>query len=162
MAIKLLCLKSGERIVADVENAIIKDKPYGYLLTRPCLVFVGQETDQLDTLSFGPGVDEELGEELSDEELEELQNDDDSSIEEEEYGYESQQRVGGVEINLSPWMPLSEDDTIPIPFDVVMTLVEPVEALKNMFKKDILEYEEQEDGSENAGTDEPIGFGGTD
>ena len=161
MAIKLLCLKSGERIVADVENAIIKDKPYGYLLTRPCLVFVGQETDELDTLGFGPGVDEELGEELSDEELEELQNDD-SSLEEEDYGYESQQRVGGVEINLSPWMPLSEDDTIPIPFDVVMTLVEPVEALKNMFKKDILEYEEQEDGSENAGTDEPIGFGGTD
>lgn len=161
MAIKLLCLKSGERIVADVENAIIKDKPYGYLLTRPCLVFVGQETDQLDTLSFGPGVDEELGEELSDEELEELQNDD-SSLEEEDYGYESQQRLGGVEINLSPWMPLSEDDTIPIPFDVVMTLVEPVEALKNMFKKDILEYEEQEDGSENAGNDEPIGFGGTD
>ena len=161
MAIKLLCLKSGERIVADVENAIIKDKPYGYLLTRPCLVFVGQETDQLDTLSFGPGVDEELGEELSDEELEELQNDD-YSLEEEDYGYESQQRVGGVEINLSPWMPLSEDDTIPIPFDVVMTLVEPVEALKNMFKKDILEYEEQENGSENAGTDEPIGFGGTD
>ena len=161
MAIKLLCLKSGERIVADVENAIIKDKPYGYLLTRPCLVFVGQETDQLDTLSFGPGVDEELGEELTDEELQELQEDD-TSLEEEEYGYESQQRVGGVEINLSPWMPLSEDDTIPIPFDVVMTLVEPVEALKNMFKKDILEYEEQEDGSENAGTDEPIGFGGTD
>jgi len=161
MAIKLLCLKSGERIVADVENAIIKDKPYGYLLTRPCLVFVGQETDQLDTLSFGPGVDEELGEELSDEELRELQEDD-SSIDEEDYGYESQQRVGGVEINLSPWMPLSEDDTIPIPFDVVMTLVEPVEALKNMFKKDILEYEEQEDGSENVGTDEPIGFGGTD
>ena len=161
MAIKLLCLKSGERIVADVENAIIKEKPYGYLLTRPCLVFVGQETDQLDTLSFGPGVDEELGEELSDEELRELQEDD-TSLEEEDYGYESQQRLGGVEINLSPWMPLSEDDTIPIPFDVVMTLVEPVEALKNMFKKDILEYEEQEDGSENAGTDEPIGFGGTD
>ena len=161
MAIKLLCLKSGERIVADVENAIIKDKPYGYLLTRPCLVFVGQETDELDTLGFGPGVDEELGEELSDEELRELQEDD-TSIDEEDYGYESQQRVGGVEINLSPWMPLSEDDTIPIPFDVVMTLVEPVEALKNMFKKDILEYEEQEDGSENAGTDEPIGFGGTD
>jgi len=161
MAIKLLCLKSGERIVADVENAIIKDKPYGYLLTRPCLVFVGQETDELDTIGFGPGVDEELGEELSDEELRELQEDD-TSLEEEEYGYESQQRLGGVEINLSPWMPLSEDDTIPIPFDVVMTLVEPVEALKNMFKKDILEYEEQEDGSENAGTDEPIGFGGTD
>ena len=161
MAIKLLCLKSGERIVADVENAIIKDKPYGYLLTRPCLVFVGQETDQLDTLSFGPGVDEELGEELSDEELRELQEDD-PSIDEEDYGYESQQRLGGVEINLSPWMPLSEDDTIPIPFDVVMTLVEPVEALKNMFKKDILEHEVKEDGSEDASSDEPIGFGGTD
>ena len=161
MAIKLLCLKSGERIVADVENAIIKDKPYGYLLTRPCLVFIGQETDELDTLSFGPGVDEELGEELTDEELQELQEDD-SSIDEEDYGYESQQRVGGVEINLSPWMPLSEDDTIPIPFDVVMTLVEPVEALKNMFKKDILEHEVKEDGSEDASSDEPIGFGGTD
>ena len=161
MAIKLLCLKSGERIVAEVENAIIKDKPYGYLLTRPCLVFIGQETDELDTLSFGPGVDEELGEELTDEELQELQEDD-SSIDEEDYGYESQQRVGGVEINLSPWMPLSEDDTIPIPFDVVMTLVEPVEALKNMFKKDILEQEVKEDGSEDASSDEPIGFGGTD
>ena len=161
MAIKLLCLKSGERIVAEVENAIIKDKPYGYLLTRPCLVFIGQETDELDTLSFGPGVDEELGEELTDEELQELQEDY-SSIDEEDYGYESQQRVGGVEINLSPWMPLSEDDTIPIPFDVVMTLVEPVEALKNMFKKDILEHEVKEDGSEDASSDEPIGFGGTD
>ena len=161
MAIKLLCLKSGERIVAEVENAIIKDKPYGYLLTRPCLVFIGQETDELDTLSFGPGVDEELGEELTDEELQELQEDD-SSVDEEDYGYESQQRVGGVEINLSPWMPLSEDDTIPIPFDVVMTLVEPVEALKNMFKKDILEHEVKEDGSEDASSDEPIGFGGTD
>ena len=164
MAIKLLCLKSGERIVADVENAIIKDKPYGYLLTRPCLVFIGQETDELDTLGFGPGVDEELGEELTDEELQELQEDDYSIDEEseEDYGYESQQRVGGVEINLSPWMPLSEDDTIPIPFDVVMTLVEPVGALKNMFKKDILEQEVEEDGSEDASNDEPIGFGGTD
>ena len=160
MAIKLLCLKSGERIVADVENAIIKDKPYGYLLTRPCLVFVGQETDELDTLSFGPGVDEELGEELTDEELQEIQ--DDPTVDEEEYGYDSEQRLGGIEINLSPWMPLSEDDTIPIPFDVVMTLVEPVGALKNMFKKDILEQEVEEDGSEDASNDEPIGFGGTD
>ena len=45
-------------------------------LPRPCLVFVGQETDELDTIGFGPGVDEELGEELSDEELQELQEDD--------------------------------------------------------------------------------------
>ena len=93
MAIKLLCLKSGERIVADVENAIIKDKPYGYLLTRTCLVFVGQETDQLDTLSFGPGVDEELGEELSDEELRELQEDD-TSIDEEDLWLRESTTIG--------------------------------------------------------------------
>ena len=63
-------------------------------LPTPCLVFVGQETDELDTISFGPGVDEELGEELSDEELQELQEDDTSIDEEEDYGYESRTESG--------------------------------------------------------------------
>jgi len=46
----------------------------------------------------------------------------------------------GVEISLYPWMPLTKDKKIPVPADWLVTLVEPVDNLKEMYQKDVIEY----------------------
>jgi hypothetical protein len=38
MTIKLLVLKSGEDIVADVQEMVVEDKVVGYFLNKPCIV----------------------------------------------------------------------------------------------------------------------------
>ena len=42
------------------------------------------------------------------------------------------------EVSLFPWMPLSKDEVIPVTADWVVTMVEPVEKLKNMYIEDIV------------------------
>ena len=44
----------------------------------------------------------------------------------------------GYEVSLFPWMPLSKDETIPIPSDWVITMVEPTAKLKQMYVEDVL------------------------
>ena len=46
----------------------------------------------------------------------------------------------GLQISLYPWMPLTKDEKIPIPPDWVVTMVEPVSNLKEMYVKDVIEY----------------------
>jgi hypothetical protein len=40
-------------------------------------------------------------------------------------------------VSLFPWMPLSKDERIPIPADWMITMVEPVDKLKEMYVEDI-------------------------
>jgi len=47
-----------------------------------------------------------------------------------------------VSVSLSPWIILTNDSQIPIPFDWVLTVVEPIESIKKM-------YEEQINGERN-------------
>ena len=44
----------------------------------------------------------------------------------------------GYEVSLFPWMPLSAEDTIPIVADWVVTIVEPVEKLVQMYTEDVV------------------------
>tara|TARA_B100001142_G_scaffold2744_1_gene2876 strand:- start:4757 stop:5107 length:351 start_codon:yes stop_codon:yes gene_type:complete len=46
----------------------------------------------------------------------------------------------GVEITLYPWMPLTKDTEIPIPADWLVTMVEPVDNLKEMYTRDVIEH----------------------
>ena len=39
----------------------------------------------------------------------------------------------GFEVTLIPWIPLSDDNVIPIPSDWLVTMVNPVEKLKEMY-----------------------------
>jgi hypothetical protein len=43
MAIKLLLLKSGENIIADVKELVSEEKVHGYLLINPQKLIVGQQ-----------------------------------------------------------------------------------------------------------------------
>ena len=53
---------------------------------------------------------------------------------------EGPKKESGFSVSLFPWMPLSKDETIPVPADWMITMVEPVTKLKEMYTEDIVEY----------------------
>ena len=50
------------------------------------------------------------------------------------------QKQSGFSVSLFPWMPLTSQETIPVPADWLITMVEPIEKLKEMYIEDIVEY----------------------
>ena len=49
-------------------------------------------------------------------------------------------KQSGFAVSLFPWMPLSKDEKTPVPADWLITMVEPVTKLKEMYIEDIVEY----------------------
>ena len=126
MTVKLVLLKSGEDIVADVSEMIVgdendKDNPprvIGYYLSRHCVIKMQYARN-----------------------LPELQK-----------GNEQKQ---GYSVSLFPWMPLSKEDKIPIPADWMITMVEPVSKLSQMYDEDIVKNgkNNQSDSTDDDTTD---------
>jgi hypothetical protein len=60
------------------------------------------------------------------------------------------EQKAGYEISLFPWMPLSAEETIPIPADWLITMVDPIVKLKQMYVEDVLKNgKNNEDSSTN-------------
>ena len=123
MAIKLLLLKSGEDMIANVNEMTFGDEDnrrvMGYYLDRPCIIRM-REPNVLDDESEG------------------------------------RRKKSGYEVSLYPWMPLSADETTPIPADWLVTMVEPNAKLKNMYVEDIVNYgkdNQSDSADEQADTD---------
>ena len=114
MTIKLILLKSGEDIIADVtEMAVGEEKEksiVGYFLDRPCVVRMRD-----------PNLIKEEG----------------------------PQKQSGFQVSLFPWIPLSKDTRIPVPADWLITMVEPAYKLKEMYVKDIVNYGNQSNSTDN-------------
>ncbi len=55
---------------------------------------------------------------------------------------ENENPRGDIEISLSPWIILTTDEKIPIPPDWVVTIVDPIKTIKEM-------YEEKVNGQDN-------------
>jgi hypothetical protein len=115
MTVKLMLLKSGEDVIADVTEMIMGEgeerRVIGYRLDRPCVIKMRNPN---------------------------LQSEDGST------------KKAGFEVSLFPWLPLSKDEVIPIPADWLITLVEPVEKLKEMYQEDIVNYGNQGNSTNNA------------
>jgi len=126
MTVKLVLLKSGEDIIADVSEMVVGEegneesppRVIGYYLNRPCIIKMRDARD-----------------------LPELQK-----------GNEQKQ---GYSVSLFPWMPLSKEDKIPIPADWMITMVEPVEKLAQMYDEDIVKNgkDNQSDSTDDDSTD---------
>jgi hypothetical protein len=105
MTIKLLLLKSGEDMIADVTEMSYGEEEdrriVGYYLNKPCIIKM-RDPNVIDGQSEG------------------------------------RKRKAGYEVSLFPWMPLSAEDSIPIPSDWVVTMVEPTIKLKEMYVEDIV------------------------
>jgi len=118
MTIKLLLLKSGEDIIADVSEMVVGEEDdkrvIGYFLDKACVVKMRNP----------------------------------NTIESEEEGTA---KKTGFEVSLFPWMPLSKEKTIPITTDWVITMVEPVDSLKEMYIEDIVNYGQN---NKDSGSDE--------
>jgi hypothetical protein len=107
MTVKLLLLKSGEDIIADVTEMSVGEEEerrvVGYYLNKPCVVKM-RYPELLNESEEGP------------------------------------LKKAGYEVSLFPWMPLSSDKTIPIVADWVVTMVDPVIKLKEMYFTDVVNY----------------------
>ena len=117
MTIRLMLLKSGEDVIADVSEMVVGEEDnkrvIGYFLKKACIVKMRNqntiETEEGDT------------------------------------------KRTGFEVSLFPWMPLSKEKTIPITTDWVITMVEPIDNLKEMYIEDILNHGQND---KDSGSDE--------
>ena len=118
MTIKLMLLKSGEDIIADVSEMVVgeeedKKRVIGYFLNKACVVKMRNQ----NTLETEEGASKRTG----------------------------------FEVSLFPWMPLSKEKTVPITTDWVITMVEPIDNLKEMYIEDILNHGQND---KDSGSDE--------
>ena len=56
-------------------------------------------------------------------------------------------KQSGFAVSLFPWMPLTKQEDIPIPADWMITMVEPIDKLKEMYIEDIVEYGKDDKGN---------------
>ena len=111
MTVKLVLLKSGEDIIADVSEMVVGEegneesppRVIGYYLNSPCVIKM-QDARNLPELQKG------------------------------------NEQKQGYSVSLFPWMPLSKEDKIPIPADWMITMVEPVTKLAQMYDEDIVKH----------------------
>ena len=106
MTIKLLLLKSGEDVIADITEMGTGDEKdrrvVGYFLNKPCIIKM-RDPNVLAEEPNGP-------------------------------------TKAGFAVSLYPWMPLSKEETIPIAADWLITMVEPIDKLKQMYVEDIVNH----------------------
>ena len=106
MTIKLLLLKSGEDVIADITEMGTGDEKdrrvVGYFLNKPCIIKM-RDPNVLAEEPNGP-------------------------------------TKAGFAVSLYPWMPLSKEETIPISADWLITMVEPIDKLKQMYVEDIVNH----------------------
>ena len=118
MTIKLLLLKSGEDIIADVTEMAVGEEEQksvvGYFLDKPCVI---RMRDPNLIKQDGP------------------------------------QKKSGFEVSLFPWIPLSKESRIPVPADWLITMVEPAYKLKEMYVKDIVNYGNQSNSTDDDSAD---------
>jgi hypothetical protein len=98
MTVKLSLLKSGEDVIADIQEMVIEDRVVGYFFNNPCIVKVLAKN----------------------------------------YDESGNQTKTPCQLQLTPWMPLTNDDKIPVSPDWVVTIVEPMPQLKEMYEKGVL------------------------
>ena len=113
MTVKLSLLKSGEDVIADIEEMILDEKVVGYFFNDPCVVKLLAK----DTGNTGKRP---------------------------------------CQLQLTPWLPLTRDNKIPVAPDWVITIVEPMPQLKKMYEDGVLKDGGQDDQSNSTDDDTTI------
>ena len=110
MTVKLVMLKSGEDIIADVKEIKTEQDVIGYFFHDPLIVKMYSPEEPV-VLSEENGVESEHG-----------------------TTKEISSKVG---ITFYPWVPLSAEKKIPCSADWVITMVEPMQNLKKLYQEKI-------------------------
>jgi len=109
MTVKLSLLKSGEDVIADIQEMVVGEdenqRVVGYFFENPCIVKVLAKTlDDGNSETKTP-----------------------------------------CQLQLTPWMPLTNDSKIPLPSDWVVTIVEPIPQLKKMYENGVKNAKDNQD-----------------
>ena len=110
MTVKLVMLKSGEDIIADVKEIKSEEDVIGYFFHDPLIVKMYSPEEPV-VLSEENGVEGNHG-----------------------TTKEISSKVG---ITFYPWVPLSAEKKIPCSADWVITMVEPMQNLKKLYQEKI-------------------------
>ena len=110
MTVKLVMLKSGEDIIADVKEIKSEEDVVGYFFHDPLIVKMYSPEEPV-VLSEENGVESEHG-----------------------TTKEISSKVG---ITFYPWVPLASEKKIPCSADWVITMVEPMQNLKKLYQEKI-------------------------
>ena len=110
MTVKLVMLKSGEDIIADVKEIKSEEDVVGYFFHDPLIVKMYSPEEPV-VLSEENGIESEHG-----------------------TTKEISSKVG---ITFYPWVPLSAEKKIPCSADWVITIVEPMQNLKKLYQEKI-------------------------
>ena len=110
MTVKLVMLKSGEDIIADVKEIKSEQDVVGYFFHDPLIVKM-YSPEETVVLSEENGVESEHG-----------------------TTKEISSKVG---ITFYPWVPLAAENKIPCSADWVITMVEPMQNLKKLYQEKI-------------------------
>ena len=110
MTVKLVMLKSGEDIIADVKEIKSEEDVVGYFFHDPLIVKM-YSPEKPVVLSEENGVESDHG-----------------------TTKEISSKVG---ITFYPWVPLSAENKIPCSADWVITMVEPMQNLKKLYQEKI-------------------------
>ena len=113
MTVKLSLLKSGEDVIADIEEMILDEKVVGYFFNDPCVVKLLAK----DAGNAGKTP---------------------------------------CQLQLTPWMPLTNDEKIPVAADWVITIVEPMPQLKKMYEDGVLKDGGQDNQSGSIDDDSAV------
>jgi hypothetical protein len=100
MTIKLAVLKSGEDIIADMQEMILDEKVIGYFFDKPCVAKLSPSETVEDSFK----------------------------------------------ISLYPWIPLSKTTRVPVINDWVITIVDPIDKLSEMYVNEVLSIVENVEG----------------
>ena len=110
MTVKLVMLKSGEDIIADVKEIKTEQDVIGYFFHDPLIVKMYSPEEPV-VLSEENGVESDHG-----------------------TTKEISSKVG---ITFYPWVPLAAEKKIPCSADWVITIVEPMQNLKKLYQEKI-------------------------
>ena len=100
MTVKVVVMKSGQQVIADVQEMTVEGKAVGYYLTKACAIEMVNRNEE-----------------------EVLINNTKSAF----------------DISLYPWIPLAKGEQIPIALDWVVTFVDPVDMLMEMYQTNVLD-----------------------
>ena len=115
MTVKVALLKSGEDVIADIEEMVSGERVVGYFFNYPCSVKL-QGNEPVKDRSKSP-----------------------------------------FKLRITPWAPLAKDQKIPVVADWVVSIMEPIDSLLDMYTSNIQNYEQRQretsDSSESDSTD---------
>lgn len=115
MSVKIALLKTGQFVIADIQEMVVEKQLAGYYFYKPCLISIVDPQNPQQGPQGGPP---RRGPTPNPSQLE--------------------QNKTSFNVSLYPWIPLAKGTKVPVVTDWVVTFTDPVDMLYEMYENDVL------------------------